>query len=242
MTITALQLPRLEQVHYTARGFFITSLVMSFLGTYNACVQQRSLVLATEPDAVRAWLSMGCKHRDEKGNARLRSSLIAQIIIAAPFEFVSIAVVLLLLGLGVYLGSAMTKQLGLSPGTGSDKAILITFIVVVLFPMLVFAQALGGKDLEEIKSQESRTPYPVENLETPPETDEKLPDEEIALSLVGPEHGRTARRPAKRDDDMELTQALRDASAAHRECARVNEKLALYYDSVSEPKMLKRHL
>lgn len=231
MTITALQLPNLDQVHWTSRAALISSLIMSVLSIFYACMQQRTFGLAGEPDAVRAWISTGRRYEDDKGNTHLRSSFGSHLILSAPFEFVSIAVTFFLVGLGLYLGFGMMENLALSPGPGADRAVFTVFLVVACFPCQVFGHGLGLKDREETHSEKLKHFHPIDRkcsqkrergLESP--RSDFSSDLEIAQRFV--ETGHTSGRRTERDKSIGLTQALREAVVAHHQCARANEMVA----------------
>ncbi|OCL09517.1 hypothetical protein AOQ84DRAFT_388114 [Glonium stellatum] len=231
--LSALQLPQLEKVHYVARGVFIMSLVMSLLAVFFAGHQQSSFGRATETAAVRAWLSSGTRYDESLGKTVLRSSMVSHMILHAPFEVVTMSIVLFVVGLGVYLGSGWTGNLDLNTGGNGNRAVLIAFIVPTIFVLLMFGHLIGSKDREDVKASKenpnfvaptygltkSLAPTSGTDLEYCPQLKHR------GTSLAGKTYSAS-------NNGNELRHALRDAAAAYRECAKANEEVARRYEQL----------
>jgi len=153
--ITALQLPKLDQVHYTAPGFLFIALVLSMLAVFFTCLQQRTYGFVEDIPRMRAWLSNGAWYENTEGELKLRSSILSHQFLQAPFELLSIAITLYLVGVGVYLGSALHNGVALSTGgvAEGNRGRLIAFIISTSFVLSLFGQLLGGKDIEILRSR-----------------------------------------------------------------------------------------
>ena len=146
-----LTLESLAKVHYTVRGIFILTLMVSLLSVYFTLMQQRELNLS-DPDAIRIWLWDGQEHSrtDREGRQVIlrQSSLTSNIVLQLPFELLSIAIALFLIGLALYLGLVFAANVRVSTGSGGNRFSIIAFVVITAFTLSVFGQALGQKDRE----------------------------------------------------------------------------------------------
>ena len=138
-SLTALQLPRLTSAHYTAYGFLTTSLVISLLATFFTWVLQRVYSLLGDADEIRSWLSDGIEN-DTTSEIRMQSSYASHQSMQIPFELVSIAIMLFIAGIAIYLGSAMVDGFDLGTG-GTDRgnrAVFIAFVAGIVFACTLF--------------------------------------------------------------------------------------------------------
>ncbi|KAF2856639.1 hypothetical protein T440DRAFT_549993 [Plenodomus tracheiphilus IPT5] len=112
--LSSLSLPKLEETHYSARALLTGSLILGLLALFFTCVQQREFGQYVQPEEIRAWLST----EEESGGKDRRSSIIAHQLLQAPFEMLGVSVNMFIAGLGVYEGSAFTRNFGLNTVNG----------------------------------------------------------------------------------------------------------------------------
>ncbi|KAF2467371.1 uncharacterized protein BDR25DRAFT_183327, partial [Lindgomyces ingoldianus] len=146
--LTALQLPSLEDVHYVARAVFTMSLILSLLAVFFSGLQQSSFGRASEPKDLRLWLSSGVRWDEANMKGELQSSMVAHMILQAPFEIVVMSITLFVVGFGVYLGSSWKAGLKLNEGSQGNRAVLIAFVVPTVFVLLMYGHMMGLKDRE----------------------------------------------------------------------------------------------
>lgn len=104
------------------------------------------------------WLSNGVRYKNEYGNNAWQSSFVAQGLLNVPFEMVAISITLFIAGLGVYLGSAWTRKLGLSVFNGEsvgNSGVAVAFIAGTVFGCLLFGFLVGQKDAENQISEQN---------------------------------------------------------------------------------------
>jgi hypothetical protein len=232
------QLPTLEDAHFVARGAFVMSLMLSYLSVFFSGLLQLSFSQAAEPRDLRVWLSSSVRWDETKKRAELESSLVAHQILQAPFEIISMSIILFVVGFGVYLGSIWAAGIRMSTGRQADRAVLISFIIPTVFVLLMYGYMLGIKDRELVKSADRGD---VELISTDRNfsggsTREKRQvgvvaepsDREVGVSTEPSGRGTTGGSDGFRD----LTTALKEAADAHRKCAIVDEELANQYESL----------
>lgn len=144
--LTALQIPHLEDAHYTAYGAFIISLIVSLLATFFTWLQQRIYGLLEDADAIRCWLSDGVE-ANGSSETWLQSSIASHHAMEVPFELISISIMAFLAGLGIFLGSAVVDRVNLA-AKGGNLAIFTAFLVITAFVLGLFCILLGGKEVE----------------------------------------------------------------------------------------------
>jgi hypothetical protein len=147
--ISALSLPVLEHTHWCARGALTISLVISLLAIFFTCIQHRELRFIRRPTEFRVWLSDGVYEKD--GQSALRSSHVAHQLLNMPYELVGLSITLFILGLGVYIGSAWNRKLGISVVHGEsvgNAQVLVPFIVGTAFASSAFGYLMGQKHVE----------------------------------------------------------------------------------------------
>lgn len=237
--VTALQLPYLDSLHYTCRGIFTMSLIMSILSVFFACLQQRTFGLASEPSAVREWLWNGIRYESSQGPSRLQSSMVAHMILSAPFEIISMALTLFMIGLGLYLGLCMTANLPLDTGGHGNRAVLLAFTIPTFFVLLMFGQLMGTKDLEEANTK--RCAGILENDEIKFSLEERIARNHSASDTdvrSPPQPADRGRNGSGNNSDVKsnadgLERALQEAAAAHRQCARADDEVARQFELLS---------
>jgi hypothetical protein len=161
VAITALTLPFLGDTHYIARGLFTVSVALSILAIFFTCLQQRTLGFIQRPSELKAWLSNGILYKNASGKRVFQSSMVTHQLLQAPFEVLGIAITLFMVALGMYFGSAYTRNLALNSHGGegagvANRGVLGAFVAGTAFATLMFGQLLGGKDREMVKYAAAR--------------------------------------------------------------------------------------
>ena len=149
--ISTLSIPGLEEANFVARGAFTLCLVISLLAAFFTCVQHRELLFVRDAEEFRIWLSDGKQYKNETGRTVLQSSMNAHQLLNAPYELVGIAITCYIVGLGVYLGSAYTRNIGISVTNGEsvgNMGVLVAFIVGTTFCCAMFGSLMGKKSAE----------------------------------------------------------------------------------------------
>ncbi|KAF2499702.1 hypothetical protein BU16DRAFT_524157 [Lophium mytilinum] len=148
--MTALQLPFVQQVHYSAHALFSATVIISLLAVYFTCIQYRTYSFMDNPLAIRLWLSNGIYYTNAAQKRVIQSSMLSHQLLQVPFELLSIAITLFLVGFGVCLGSAMIQNVGQASGPIriGNRAVFITVMIATGFALSLFGQLLGGKDIE----------------------------------------------------------------------------------------------
>jgi hypothetical protein len=154
-----LNLPKLEEVHYTARGLLTTSLLTSLLAVYFTCVQQRALTFVQTPLETRLWLTNGIRDKNTDGQDVFQSSYSAYQLLELPYELIGISITLFLAGFGTYLGSAFASQVALNvaewKGEG-NVGVLGAYMAVLIAVCTIFGAIVGGKNVEKARKEEIR--------------------------------------------------------------------------------------
>lgn len=124
------------------------------MAVFFAWLQHRVYSFISNPAAMRAWLSNGVEHSATTQEGRKwQSSSFSHQALQVPFELVSISITLFFTGIGIYLGSAMTKELKLSakPVQQANQAVFIGFLTTSVFVFSLFGHLIGGKDIEKAR-------------------------------------------------------------------------------------------
>ena len=161
------------------------------------------------------------------------------MILNAPFEIVSISITLFVVGLGLYLGLGMTVGVNLSTGANDNRGVLIAFIVSTFFVLVMFGQLMGTKDLEET----SYNPHSnfsgdgnAAGLSNEGVSNSSRSGSAFATDVENPAQLRRFGSSKSGQFNVgdsggdRLRQALRDAAAAQRQCARTNDEVARQYE------------
>jgi hypothetical protein len=102
------------------------------------------------------WLTNGIRYKNENDNSAWQSSFVAHSLLNLPYELVAISIALFIAGLGVYLGSAWVRELGISVLDGvsvGDSGVAVAFIVGTTCACLLFGLLVGQKDIENQLSE-----------------------------------------------------------------------------------------
>ena len=119
-------------MHWTARAFFISSLVSSILAVYYATKQYRVLGRCLYAEQVKAWIQNQKKKEKNEwalSNHTKLASVASVITVSAPNMLLSFSLNSFLVGLGIYLGSTWTQSLDETAGDNGSCAVFITYIV-----------------------------------------------------------------------------------------------------------------
>ena len=157
------------------------------------------------------------------------------MILNAPFEITSMAITLFMVGLGLYLGLGMTAGVNLSTGTNDNRGVLIAFVIPTIFVLVMFGWMMGMKDLEEASynlhsdgnAADLRSEGVSNNLRSGSAFATDVEDPAKLRRLRSSKSGQFS---AGDGSGEELRQALRDAAAAQRQCARANDEVARQYE------------
>jgi hypothetical protein len=178
VAITALALPNLNQVHWTATAGFVISLVTGCISVWLSTTTSRLLSSLDSPDAVRDWLSNPASKKarrdfEEDLRSRLETSgpnstveverLILTFVqenkwklpsfysctlLTSPSLLLNVSLPAFLLALGIYLGTVWNKDLDPVAGTVASRAVLICYIICVVLGFGLFFGASDRKEAE----------------------------------------------------------------------------------------------
>jgi hypothetical protein len=202
------------------------SLILSLLSVFFSGLQQSSFGRASESKDLRRWLSSGTIWNAEKMKNEYRSSMVAHMILQAPFEIVVMSITLFVVGLGTYLGSSWKANLKLTEGSEGNRAVLIAFIIPTVFVLLMYGHMMGLKDRELAK--------------TAAVDDVQIMSEHFKSkgSSSGDVEAATQRElnymSYTNSVGSELKLALKEAAEAQRRCAKANEEVARQYERLLE--------
>ena len=161
------------------------------------------------------------------------------MILNAPFEIVSISITLFVVGLGLYLGLGMTVGVNLSTGANDNRGVLIAFVVSTFFVLVMFGQLMGTKDLEETRYNPHSNFSGDGNaagLSNEGVSNSSRSGSAFATDVENPAQLRRFGSSKSGQFNVgdsggdRLRQALRDAAAAQRQCARTNDEVARQYE------------
>ncbi|OAG07874.1 uncharacterized protein CC84DRAFT_1256840 [Paraphaeosphaeria sporulosa] len=184
VAITALSLMRLQDTHWTAEAFFITSLVTGALSVYFSTALSPAFNGLHSADDIKDFLTKPAKWRNltrlnnhlrhaeqtqslTSGLSRKLPQLIAEerwkvpsayaaIMLVVPMTLLNVALNTFLIGLGIYLGKLYTAELVPSYGSGS-LGILIVYIATALFGIGIFYTPQISKAIEDIPFERYRS-------------------------------------------------------------------------------------
>ena len=149
VAITGLSLPSLSSTHWLARAFLLLAVISGCLSVYYACVLQRAIGKLYRPSHIRDWLRLPPPSGDGETDVR-RASLMAVLIVSAPFTMVKVSIFSFLIGLTIYQGYIWTRALDSAAGTGASRDVFITLVVGLGFCVIYFEIAFAAKDIETL--------------------------------------------------------------------------------------------
>jgi len=199
------------------------SLMLAFISVFFSGLQQSSFGRAAEPRDLRVWLSSGARWNEEKKRSELQSSMVAHMILQAPFEIVVMSITLFIVGFGVYLGSSWADDVKLNIGYEGNRAVLIAFIIPTVFALVMYGHMMGLKDRELVKGNK--------RISTDLKFDEESRnDVEVAFEAGFADLGSMRKTTVVKESMQGLTFALKEAAEAHRKCAKADEEVAKMYE------------
>lgn len=149
VAITGLSLPSLSSTHWLARAFLLLAVISGCLSVYYACVLQRAIGKLYRPSHIRDWLRLPPPSGDGETDVR-RASLMAVLIVSAPFTMVKVSIFSFLIGLTIYQGYIWTRALDSAAGIGASRDVFITLVVGLGFCVIYFEIAFAAKDIETL--------------------------------------------------------------------------------------------
>ncbi|CAI6090554.1 unnamed protein product [Clonostachys chloroleuca] len=156
--MATLALPNLSQTHWVARSCWISSLITSLLAVYFATSQAWTISQLTSEkglrrwvhntddagnDGIRLWMALNGNDNDNDDNqneeeeqseqllAGLAPALSSTITVSAPSLLLSSSLLLLLAGMGVFLGFVWSRDLDVDAGVGDNKSVFVVYVVVL---------------------------------------------------------------------------------------------------------------
>ncbi|KAE8452332.1 hypothetical protein EG329_001032 [Mollisiaceae sp. DMI_Dod_QoI] len=132
--LTALQLPSLSEIHWTARAIFSASMVFGILSVLSATSAHGTIGLLNDPLALRLWLSRGqpspnTKYSNPYSDLPLESSVSAVLVTKLPKALLNLAVFSYLIAFGLYLILSWAEAV--PTGNHDYRNVFITFILCV---------------------------------------------------------------------------------------------------------------
>ncbi|KAK4222969.1 hypothetical protein QBC38DRAFT_488733 [Podospora fimiseda] len=141
VALTSLTLNGIEQAHWTAGAFFISSLVFGLLSVYFSFFVQQELNDLIDEEAMVNWLlRIGGREPD--------ALVWSAAMITAPTGLVILAVISFFSGLGVYLGCVYTANLIPDLGKTGSLGMLIFYLVATTVWTLLYFLRWWGKVYE----------------------------------------------------------------------------------------------
>jgi hypothetical protein len=126
------------------------------------------------------------------------------------------AITSFLIGVGTYLGCAMTANLNLGSGGSSEESnrgILIAFVVIISFILTLFGQLLGGKDTEDLRCRQNMDLFLHQNRQSVPNAPVNFMVPEPSATNQNEEQG-SSRKGTEINAKVELRKALERAVEA----------------------------
>ncbi|KAK0514583.1 hypothetical protein JMJ35_003200 [Cladonia borealis] len=219
VAITGLSLPSLSSVHWLARAFLLLSLISGCLSVYYACVLQRIVGKLYRPSHIRNWLRLPPPSGKGETDDR-KASLMAILIISAPFTMVKVSIFSFLIGLTIYQGYTWTRALDSSAGIGASRDIFITLVVGLGFCIIFFIIAFAAKDIETLM-RTGRT-----KLDEEEEVKGLQPNVDTPLQVIQGSSSRHHQNGDRPVSPRTLAAALDAAAKAHAECAEADRLVA----------------
>ena len=150
----------------------------------------------------------------------LRASLMAVLIVSAPFTMVKISIFSFLIGLVIYQGCTWTRALDSDAGIGASRNVFITLVVGVGFCMIFFIITFAAKDIETLM-RTGTTKLDEEEEVRGVRADGGTPFHTTQGPSSQPQHNR-----ASSVSSRALANALNAAAKAHAECAAADRRVA----------------
>ena len=160
--ITALQVPNMDQTHWTARAFLSSSMILGILATIVATSLQRKVAPLNDALQIRLWLSMGSFNSWRSSRPRhgavgsdfdilpLASSTSALLLSEAPGTLLNLALLMFIAGFVIYLLFAWLNDHEESRTEHQHIATFVICIVVVTFLHKFILQIARASDAKTI--------------------------------------------------------------------------------------------
>jgi len=150
VSVSSLQLPGLEHTSFVARGALLCALVVAILTAFLGCIQQQTYGFLEHPHTIRAWLSNGVMYVNAADEKTLQSSGLSNQLLHIPFELLCLCITTYLIGIGVFVCSALTKHVNQNSDDVfvSNRAALILFAIMFALALIILGLLLGGKEKE----------------------------------------------------------------------------------------------
>ncbi|KAI0817093.1 hypothetical protein GGR55DRAFT_3257 [Xylaria sp. FL0064] len=246
IAITALSLDGLSRAHWTARGFFVLSLVSATMAVYSASSQYRIFCRCVSADHIKQWITTftmanpfmsfmaeGLPTLKTKSGSRIGPAppVASVIIVSAPFALLVLALHSFLIGFGIWLGFVWTRNLDPDAAQGGSRAVFITYAVGLgtCYGVYTLTNLYGGsqKPLSKwVDELDQRVPHEAQNKTPSPDRDS--------------EQGISAKQPRSVATQLtfneEISNSLRLTARLRRELAESEERLAdLYKRHTQQP-------
>ena len=203
--MTSLQLPDMDQTHWTARALLSSSMALGIICVVSATSLQGQTAALNDAMSVRLWLS-NCNEKPHRANINsvydvfpLESSVSALQAVQAPKFFLRMAVGFFIVGFGLYL---LFSWLNDSASTSADhRDIFVVFVCVVggAVSHNLILILLRGSDMKTCEEQ----------FDLRPKEDHRLPER---LKSLEEKLRRLRRIPkATRTDHEETEQGISEA-------------------------------
>jgi hypothetical protein len=166
------------ETHWTARALLVLSMALGILSVVYASSQQQVIGMLNNPLEIRLWLSRGMVDLNQRGYGMpyrlfpLESSDAAIMIIAFPSTLLQLAVVIYLVGFGLYLLFSWLEKV--DSGSIGHRNVFIVFIVAVgclyayrfvLFIFNVFDVQKRTREFDLDRSEDFAKPESQQQLE-----------------------------------------------------------------------------
>lgn len=165
VAMAAIALPSLSQTHWVARSCWISSLITSLLAVHFATAQAWTIsqlttekhlrrwirnTEAADNDGLYLWLKLNGEADDNVPSETVLDGLApaptAVITVSAPSLLLSSSLLLLLAGMGVFLGFVWTRDLDADASAGDSRAVFTAYIAVTAFSLGMTGVFSLGKD------------------------------------------------------------------------------------------------
>lgn len=166
--LSALQLPNMDDIHWTVRALFSTSMVFGILSVTSATSLNQQVGRLNSALDIRLWLSRGkgrMKHCEPYSLMPLESSISALKISEIPNLLLNLAVVLFLIGFGLYLLFSWLNHIEQS-GI-AYRNVFIVFVIAVVVSCLYYFTWVVVRILEAQKRSEEFELIPPEKFQRP---------------------------------------------------------------------------
>ena len=104
------------------------------------------------------WLWDGTTCENESGEEIIRSSMVTLSLLRVPYETMNLSLTFFIAGLVVYLGSAFTRNLGVSEDgeiSVGNLAVLAATSAGIAFSCMLFGYLLGMRGVEDRRCEKN---------------------------------------------------------------------------------------